>query len=72
MSNYWNGDERRWYLRAPTSTPSITVSEPSDEQKKATEEKVKQGARVVPFGFARVIAPAPVERDPIVWEGDDG
>ena len=69
---YWNGDEHRWRLRAPSSVPTITVSDLGEEEREAREEKIKKGARVVPFGFSRVL-PQP-EREPVeplLWEGDD-
>lgn len=34
---------------------TIIVSEPSDDAKAEREQKIKNGAKVVPFGFARVL-----------------
>ena len=56
---YWNGDEFRWRLKAPSSVPSMTVSDLSDEAKEERKTRVKAGARVVPFGFARALQSEP-------------
>lgn len=62
------GQHRQW-----TGKPTITVSEPNDEDKKERQRKIDAGAQVIPFGFARAL----VERieEPVVdpadeaWEG---
>ena len=61
----------RWQAQARSSVPSITVSDLSADARQDRAEKIRAGARVVPFGFARVIAPPAVERDPLLWEGED-
>lgn len=65
MSRY-SGDERRWWLSAPNSLPTIAVIEPvaSDAPKR------EPGARVAPFGFSRAL-PSPPDREPLLWEGAD-
>lgn len=71
MARSDHGDSWRWELsrhqRPITYTgPTIAVAEASAEQAKARERKIKDGARVVPFGFARALG-----GDPARWEGDD-
>jgi hypothetical protein len=51
---HWSGDEWRWRLQAPTTHPTITVIE-LDEENKKEREKARDGAKVVPFGFSRVL-----------------
>lgn len=61
----------RWHASASTNFRSITVTDESAETRERRQEQIKKGAQVVPFGFARVLSPEPVERDPQVWEGSD-
>ncbi len=68
--SWWNGDEWRWRMRAPSSVPTITVTDLHADAQRDRDEKVKAGAQVVPFGFGRVLAPEPVESEPALWEGD--
>ncbi len=56
-------NDYRWYLEAPTYVPTILVIEPAAEQ-------AEKAGRRVPFGFARALGPGPVEREPLLWEGD--
>lgn len=64
--SWYHGEEWRWdprhhdYRGVPTY---INVIEPK-------EEPAREGPRV-PFGFARVLAPEPVEAEPLLWEGSD-
>lgn len=65
----WNGDNWRWHRwsaarHAPQA--SISVIEPA-----AVEKPPPSNARRVPFGFARVLEPELVEREPLTWEGED-
>lgn len=50
--------DRRWKLRAPSSVPTMTVYERSPDAVAADQEKVKQDARVIPFGFSAPAEPA--------------
>lgn len=66
----WSGDEWRWYpsCHQParfTAVPTIVVSDLTDEEKQAREQAVKDGARVIPFGFGPREDP-----EPLTWEGD--
>jgi len=63
----WNGDEWRWHRwNNPASGPRyISVIEPAEDKEPPPD------ARPVPFGFSRVLAPEPVEREPQLWEGED-
>lgn len=66
-----SGDSWRWDVgrhARPSAYvgPTIAVAEMSDERKKERERKIEDGARVVPFGFARVLGGEPGR-----WEGDD-
>lgn len=64
---WWNGDEWRWRLSAPSHRPTITVLEQSNEALDRREQKIKDGARVVPFGFSRVLSEDPQLR---LWKED--
>ena len=70
----WQYDEGwRWDPRYhwPVRSVSITVTEPTLEDLEEHDRKIKAGAEVVAFGFARCLpAPAPVEREPLLWDGD--
>ena len=55
-----------WSATAPATVPSVAVIEPPSEPNKPCAT-----GRRVPFGFARALAPEPVERDPVLWEGSD-
>lgn len=58
--------------RAPMY-PTITVTSLTDEQVAERERKLREGARLVPFGFARALAPAAAEAStsaPVLWDGD--
>lgn len=50
----------RWRpaLHRQEAARTITVYEPSDEQKAEREKKIEDGAKVVPFGFARALEDA--------------
>lgn len=66
-------ENRRWQLRSHGTGPSITVSEMSEEKRKERERKIKEGAKVIGFGFGRVLdeeREPTVPVDPILWEGD--
>lgn len=69
MTWWHNGDEWRWNPRhhATPTFATIVVTDLSVEQKAERSKRISEGARVVPFGFARALAPA----DPLLWEGDD-
>lgn len=59
-----SGDE--WWLTATYVTQrSINIIEPAEVKDEP------QRAHRVPFGFSRELAPEPVERDPLLWEGED-
>ena len=62
----WHGDEYRWHRwSAPSMTVyTISVIEPAEEK------DAPAAVRRVPFGFGRVLAEG-VEREPLLWEGDD-
>lgn len=65
------GDSWRWNVAKHTrpavySGPTIVVADMTDERKKERERKIADGARVVPFGFARALG-----GDPARWDGDD-
>lgn len=67
-----DGSSWRWYAQSSSSRPSISVSEPSEDQIKERERRIRAGAQVVPFGFGRVLMPEPpAEIEPMVWEGDN-
>lgn len=65
----WRYDVSRMPLPPRTS---ITVLDCSDEAKAERESRIRDGAEVVPFGFARAI-PTPVRPtvEPQLWDGDD-
>jgi hypothetical protein len=70
--NGWdNGDTWRWRMSAPSTVQTIVVSDLAEEAEAQREERVKRGARVVPFGFGRAMTQPFVERDPLTWEGED-
>lgn len=60
MSWWEHPSDYRWGMSAPSAFPTIGIIEPE-------EKPEHKDGRVVPFGFAREI---PVERDPILWDGD--
>jgi hypothetical protein len=63
----WRWDPR--YHSTPT-TATIAVSGLSAEQTAEREKKLKQGAHLVPFGFARVLQPAPESPQPDIPQPD--
>ena len=60
-----NLNDYRWRLRSGMTLPSITVID------SAEKKEPPANAWRVPFGFSRVLAPPPVEPEPLLWEGED-
>lgn len=61
---YWSGEAWRWNLDSGYASKTISVIEPAE-----THEPPKNAQRL-PFGFARELAPEPVEVEPLLWDGD--